>query len=41
MLLAKPDEHMSWGGNAQNLLLTGAAWVLADHLGANAASRGQ
>lgn len=30
ILLAKPNELMSWGGNAINLILTASAWVVAD-----------
>jgi hypothetical protein len=29
---ADPHKIMSWAGNAQNLLITGAAWVVADFL---------
>jgi uncharacterized membrane protein YphA (DoxX/SURF4 family) len=29
-LFAQPQEHMVWAGNAINLALTGAAWVIAD-----------
>jgi hypothetical protein len=28
-LLIEPSEHLNWGGNAQNLALTAAAWILA------------
>ncbi len=31
-LFAAPHEHMVWGGNAMNLALTGAAWVIADSI---------
>lgn len=31
-LFAAPHEHMVWAGNAINLALTGAAWVIADSL---------
>jgi uncharacterized membrane protein YphA (DoxX/SURF4 family) len=31
-LIAEPHLHMNWGGNAQNLAITGAAWVVADDL---------
>jgi hypothetical protein len=30
MLLANPGNHTNWAGNAQNLMLTGAAWIVAD-----------
>jgi hypothetical protein len=30
MLIAHPDLHMNWGGNAVNLALVGAIWVIAD-----------
>ena len=33
-LLAKPDDHMTWAGNAINLALAGAAWVIADAISA-------
>jgi len=29
-LLANPNDHLNWGGNAQNLALTAAAWIVAD-----------
>jgi len=29
-LFSAPNEHMSWGGNAINLALIGAAWAVAD-----------
>jgi uncharacterized membrane protein len=32
-LFATPHVHMAWGGNAINLALIGAAWVVADSLG--------
>jgi uncharacterized membrane protein YphA (DoxX/SURF4 family) len=32
MLLAKPDSHFIWAGNAITLALAGAAWVVADGL---------
>ncbi|MBV9928564.1 MAG: DoxX family membrane protein [Acidobacteria bacterium] len=31
-LFAQPREHMVWAGNAINLALTGAAWVVADSI---------
>jgi hypothetical protein len=31
-LFATPHVHMAWGGNAINLALVGAAWVVADSL---------
>jgi uncharacterized membrane protein YphA (DoxX/SURF4 family) len=31
-LFAQPLEHMVWAGNAINLTLTGAAWVVADSI---------
>jgi uncharacterized membrane protein YphA (DoxX/SURF4 family) len=31
-LFAEPREHMVWAGNAINLALTGAAWVVADSI---------
>ncbi len=31
-LLAQPREHMVWAGNAINLALIGAAWVVADSI---------
>ncbi|HEY8003020.1 MAG TPA: hypothetical protein VIE16_02265 [Phenylobacterium sp.] len=33
MLLADPSNHGVWVENATNLVLTGAAWVVADSLG--------
>jgi len=38
MLLAKPEDAMTWGGNAINLALIGAVWALADRLAANRSS---
>jgi uncharacterized membrane protein YphA (DoxX/SURF4 family) len=32
-LAANPHSHMVWCGNAQNLALTGAAWVMTDAIG--------
>ncbi len=32
MLLADPSNHWIWNENAENLALTGAAWVVADSL---------
>jgi uncharacterized membrane protein len=32
MFLADPSSHRNWGENATNLVLTGAAWVVADSL---------
>jgi hypothetical protein len=29
-LVSNPDDHLNWGGNAQNLAITGAAWIVAD-----------
>jgi uncharacterized membrane protein YphA (DoxX/SURF4 family) len=31
-LLAKPGDHFTWAGNAINLALAGAAWVIADSI---------
>lgn len=33
LLLADPTSHLNWTGNAMNLALIGAAWVVADSLG--------
>jgi len=32
---ANPHQLISWAGNAQNLAITGAAWIVADYLSAN------
>jgi uncharacterized membrane protein YphA (DoxX/SURF4 family) len=32
---ADPHKIISWAGNAQNLAITGAAWIVADFLGQN------
>jgi hypothetical protein len=29
---ADPHKIISWAGNAQNLAITGAAWIVADFL---------
>jgi len=29
-LLSNPDDHLNWAGNAQNLAITAAAWIVAD-----------
>jgi uncharacterized membrane protein YphA (DoxX/SURF4 family) len=39
-LLADPHDHTNWGGNAQNLAITGAAWIVADLLGRQRAAPG-
>jgi uncharacterized membrane protein len=31
-LFAEPHQHMVWAGNAINLALAGAAWVIADYM---------
>lgn len=31
-LLAHPHDHMVWSGNSINLVIAGAAWVLADYI---------
>jgi uncharacterized membrane protein YphA (DoxX/SURF4 family) len=30
-----PHQIINWGGNAQNLAITGAAWIVVDHLRRN------
>jgi uncharacterized membrane protein YphA (DoxX/SURF4 family) len=32
---ADPHQIINWGGNAQNLAIAGAAWIVADYLGGN------
>ncbi len=32
ILIASPKDHVAWAGNAVNLALVGAAWILADGL---------
>src|SRR5499427_7501508 len=32
---AAPHQLTSWAGNAQNLAITGSAWIVADFLGQN------
>lgn len=32
ILFAAPDKHFNWAGNAINLALVGAAWVIADSI---------
>ena len=31
-LLADPDQHINWGGNAQNFAIAAAAWIVTDFL---------
>ncbi len=31
-LVSNPHDPMNWGGNAQNLLITGASWIVTDFL---------
>jgi uncharacterized membrane protein len=38
-LVSGPRGHMTWGGNAVNLAIAGAAWVLADALAAQGRAR--
>jgi len=38
-LAADPHSHLAWCGNAQNLALTGAVWVMADAIGRFGAGR--
>jgi uncharacterized membrane protein YphA (DoxX/SURF4 family) len=35
---ADPHKLINWAGNAQNLAIAGAAWIVADHLGQKRAS---
>jgi len=35
---ADPHKIISWAGNAQNLAITGAAWIVADFLGQKAST---
>jgi uncharacterized membrane protein YphA (DoxX/SURF4 family) len=39
-LLADPHKLINWTGNAQNLAITGAAWIVADFLSLNRAKVG-
>jgi hypothetical protein len=38
LLLSDPHNHVNWGGNAQNLAITGAAWIVADLFGGHRGS---
>lgn len=38
-LFADPHTLIHWAGNAQNLAITGAAWIVADFLGQNRPQR--
>ena len=40
-LIASPTKHMVWAGNAINLAIAGAAWMVADWISATSASRAQ
>lgn len=35
ILYSDPHKLMNWAGNAENLAIAGAAWIVADHLGQN------
>ncbi|HKN61544.1 MAG TPA: hypothetical protein VJW93_10225, partial [Candidatus Acidoferrales bacterium] len=35
---AEPHKLFSWAGNAENLSIAGAAWIVADYLGRNSLS---
>jgi hypothetical protein len=35
---ADPHKLISWAGNAQNLAITGTAWIVADYLSQNRAT---
>jgi len=37
---ADPDKIISWAGNAQNLAIAGAAWIVADFLRHSSFSKG-
>src|SRR5215472_12781146 len=37
---ADPHKLISWAGNAQNLAITGAAWIVMDYLSRNRAAAG-
>ncbi|HWG29135.1 MAG TPA: hypothetical protein VN676_01180 [Steroidobacteraceae bacterium] len=37
-LLSNPQDSMNWGGNAQNLAITGASWIVSDFLARTAAT---
>lgn len=39
-LFADPHKLISWAGNAQNLAITGAAWIVTDYLTKNRAAFG-
>ncbi len=38
-LVSNPHDPMNWGGNAQNLLITGASWIVTDFLARTAEPR--
>lgn len=40
ILVAAPDNHFNWAGNAINLALVGAAWVIADSISNRRSRRG-
>lgn len=37
-LLSDPQNSVNWGGNAQNLAITGASWIVSDFLARTAAA---
>ncbi|MGB6387612.1 MAG: hypothetical protein WBD25_20445 [Terriglobales bacterium] len=36
---ADPHSFLNWGGNAENLAIAGAAWIVADHLSQNRSAK--
>jgi hypothetical protein len=40
-ILAHPESHAAWGGNAYNLAAVGAAWILAESIARRRAERGE
>ena len=36
---ADPHSFLNWGGNAENLAIAGAAWIVADYLSQNRSAK--
>jgi hypothetical protein len=41
LVVAHPESHAAWGGNAYNLAAVGAAWILAESLARRRGEQGR